>query len=149
MNTITWTQKGCSGRIIRWVHPQNKMGVWLSDKTHQYDYMVKCNSNSFAATAGELAKDEKHQDSVEEQLYPKTFGVWTLSLTNFTALQLQVGLPSKRYEKLASTFLWTNNVCIILRHRALQGEHTDWRYGTPNRSVHYLQKSSDFFDVIL
>jgi len=65
-----------------------------------------------AATAGELAKDQRHQDIVEEEgcdfipLIVETFGIWSRFALKFiiltslqTAQQPEVALPLDRQEE--------------------------------------------------
>ena len=84
-----------------------------------------------AAAAGELAKDLRHQDAVEETgcefipLVVETFGVWSLFTLrtlrtiadHFTATSgASAKLARKHLLQQLSVSLWTKNACMILRY---------------------------------
>jgi len=83
-----------------------------------------------AAAAGEVAKDLKHQDIVDEAgcdfvpLVVETFGVWSLfalkvlrTIADHTTARS--GHQTSRRKNLLqqlSVALWTNNACMILKY---------------------------------
>jgi len=94
-----------------------------------------------AATAGELAKDQRHRDTVEEAgcefipLVVETFGVWSpfaLKSINIIADRTTARSGSstrsarKNLLQQLSVSLWTSNARMILRYWALQGGDTDF-----------------------
>ena len=94
-----------------------------------------------AAAAGELAKDVRHQDAVEETgcdfipLVVETFGVWSpFTLRTLRTIADHTTARSGASAKLArkhvlqqlSVSLWTNNVRMISRYWALQSEDSDF-----------------------
>ena len=96
-----------------------------------------------AAAAGELAKDQRHRDSVEEAgcdfipLVVETFGVWSpFALKSLNVIADRTTARSGCSTRLArkhllqqlSVSLWTSNARMILRYWALQGGDTDFPF---------------------
>jgi len=96
-----------------------------------------------AAAAGEVAKDLKHQDLVEEAgcdfvpLVVETFGVWSpfalrtlhIIADRTTARSgVSTKLARKHFLQQLSVSLWTSNARMILRYWALQCEDNDFPF---------------------
>ena len=96
-----------------------------------------------AAAAGELAKDARHQDAVEETgcdfipLVVETFGVWspfalrilrTIADHTTTRSGASTKLARKHLLQQLSVSLWTNNSRMILWYWALQGDDSDFPF---------------------
>ena len=94
-----------------------------------------------AAAAGELAKDLRHRDVVEEAgcdfipLVVETFGIWSpFALQTLHLIADRTTARSGASTKVArrnllqqlSVSLWTNNARMVLRYWALQGEDNDF-----------------------
>ena len=99
-----------------------------------------------AAAAGELTKDQRHQDAVEEAgcdfvpLVVETFGVWSpFSLQTLRTIAecttARSGASTKQahnhFVTITFSFLWTNNPCMILQYWALQCEDSDFPFPKP------------------
>ena len=99
-----------------------------------------------AAAAGELAKDQRHQDAVEEAgcdfvpLVVETFGFWLpFALQTLRTIAERTTARSGASTKQArkhllqqlSVSLWTNNARMILRYWALQCEDSDFPFPKP------------------
>ena len=99
-----------------------------------------------ASAAGELAKDQGHQDAVEEAgcdfvpLVVETFGVWSpFALQTLRTIAERTTARSGASTKQAhkhmlqqlSVSLWTNNARMILRYWALQCEDSDFPFPKP------------------
>ena len=110
--------------------------------TTQPSYISSASSCAgVAAAAGELAKDQRHQDVVEEAgcdfipLVVETFGVWspfafrtlqTIADRTTTRSGTSHRLARKNLLQQLSVSLWMNNARMILRYWALQGDDTDF-----------------------
>jgi len=96
-----------------------------------------------AAATGEIAKDLKHQDLVEDtgcnfvSLVVESIGVWspfalrTLhTIADHTTARSGVSTKAAQKHLLQqlSVSLWTNNARMILRYWALQCEDTDFPF---------------------
>ena len=96
-----------------------------------------------AAAAGELAKDLRHQDAVEETGYDfiplvvETFSVWspfalqilrTIVDHSTSTSGASAKLARKHLLQQLSVSLWTNNAHMILRHWALQSNDSDFPF---------------------
>ena len=96
-----------------------------------------------AAAVGELAKEIRHQDAVEETgcdfipLMVETFGVWspfalrTLhKIADHTTARSEASpnLARKHLLQQLSVSLWTNNARMILRYWALQSDDSEFPF---------------------
>ena len=120
--------------------------------TTQPSYISSASScDGVAAAAGELAKDQRHQDVVEEAgcdfipLVVGTFGVWSPFALNMLRIiadyttarsGASTKLARKNLLQQLSISLWTNNARMILRYWAFQGEDSD--FPTPVQLVLYF-----------
>ena len=109
--------------------------------TTQPSYISSSSCPGVAAAAGELAKDHRHQDVVEEvgcdfiPLVVETFGVWspfavcmlqTIADCTTARSGASIKLARQNLFQQLSVCVWLNNTRMILRYRALQVEDTDF-----------------------
>jgi len=104
---------------------------------------ISSSSCAGVAAAGELAKDQRHQDAVDEvgcdfiPLVVETLGVWspfalqtlhTIADRTTARNSISTKLARKNLLQQLSVSLWTNNACMILRYWALQCQDMDFPF---------------------
>jgi len=109
--------------------------------TTQHFHIFSSCAGVAAAAAGELAKDQRHQDAVEEvgcdfiPLVVELLDVWSpfalqtlCTIADHTTARggVSTKLARKNLLQQLSVFLWTNSACMILRYWALQCQDTDF-----------------------
>ena len=114
--------------------------------TTQPSHISFSSCTGVAAAIGKLAKDQRHQDAVEEVgcdfvlLVVETFGVWSpFALQTLRTITERTTARSGASTKQAckhllqqlSVSLWTNNARMILRYWALQCEDSNFPFPKP------------------